>query len=396
MGGEIKIVITEKQDWKGIIHRCFRCGYCKFTHDFSDFNCPSYKKFRFETYSTGGRLWLIYGILNNEIAWSESIANAIYACTTCGNCTENCRFDKFNDFLVDFIEEARTEAAQSGFCPENQKFILERIENPENFNPFGESNSDNQELKKIYDLPDKAEWIYFIGCTSNYRQQQLRDATLRFLKKVEINFTLIDEHCCSSPLIRTGQKSIIPDLMNFNIDQLNDAGALKVICSCAGCYRTLKKDYEKLGADLGIEVYHTSELIKNLLDEGKIKFTSNFDKVVTYHDPCHLGRHMGLYEAPRDIIKSIPEIKFVEMKRNRSNAWCCGAGGGVKIGYPDWALEISKERLDEAKETDAAVLTSMCPFCKTNLKDANEKYHMGFEIIDLIELIDQLQIELNK
>ncbi|GAG85678.1 unnamed protein product, partial [marine sediment metagenome] len=208
--------------------------------------------------------------------------------------------------------------------------------------------------------------------------------------------TLIDEHCCTSPLIRTGQIDIVSDFMNYNINQINNTGASKVITSCAGCYRTLKKDYEKLGADLGFEVYHTGELIKTLLDEGKIKITSNYEKIVTYHDPCHLGRHMDMYEIPREIIQSIPGIKFIEMKRNRNNAWCCGAGGGVKIGYPDWALEISKERLEEAKETGATVLTSMCPFCKTNLADANKEFNMGFEIIDLIELIDQLKIEVSK
>ena len=381
------------QDWKDIIHRCFRCGYCKFTHNYSDFNCPSYKKYKFETYSTGGRMWLIYGLINNELKWSENLANVLYACTTCGNCTENCRFEKFNDFLVDFIEAARAEAFNNGFCPENQKPLLERTIDPKNYNPYGEKNSDNLDLKKKYELPDKAEWVYYIGCTSNYRQQDLRDATLRLLKKVKIDFTLIDEHCCTSPLIRTGQNQSVSDFMNYNLNQINNTGASKVITSCAGCYRTLKKDYEKFGADLGFEVLHTGELIKSLLDEGKIKITSKYDKIITYHDPCHLGRHMDMYDIPREIIQSIPEIKFIEMKRNRKNAWCCGAGGGVKIGYPEWALEISKERLEEAKETGATVLTSMCPFCKTNLNDANTKYNMGFEIIDLIELIDQLKIE---
>jgi len=384
------------QDWKDIVHRCFRCGYCKFTHNYSDFNCPSYKKYKFETYSTGGRMWLIYGLISNDLKWSQNLANVLYACTTCGNCTENCRFGKFKDFLVDIIEAARAEAFKNGYCPENQKILLERIVDPNNYNPYGEKNSDNTELKKKYNLPDKAEWVYYIGCTSNYRQQQLRDATLRLLKKIGINFTLIDEHCCTSPLIRTGQVDQVSDFMNYNINQINNAGASKVITSCAGCYRTLKKDYEKFGSDLGFEVLHTGELIKNLLVEKKIKITSNYEKIVTYHDPCHLGRHMDMYEIPREIIQSIPGIKFIEMKRNRNNSWCCGAGGGVKIGYPDWALEISKERLEEAKETEAMVLTSMCPFCKTNLSEANEKFNMGFEIVDLIELIDQLNIEVNK
>ena len=396
MGGESIITLSEKQDWRDIVHRCFRCGYCKFTHEYSDFNCPSYKKYRFETYSTGGRLWLIYGILSGETKWSEGLANALYACTTCGNCTENCRFDKFKDFLVDIIEAARVEAVENGFCPEKQKVLLERTENIENFNPYGEPNSDNTQLKREYDLQDDAEWVYFIGCTSNYRQKNLRDATLRFLKKANINFTLIDEHCCCSPIIRTGQINPIKDFMNYNITQINKTGAKKVITSCAGCYRTIKKDWLKMGADYDFEVFHTVELVKQLLDEGRIIFNSEFQKTVTYHDPCHLGRHVGMYETPREVYNKIPGIKLVEMRRNRENAWCCGAGGGVKIGYPEWSLEISKERLEEAKETGASVVSSVCPFCRTNLSDANEKYNMDFEVIDLIEILDKLDIDINK
>jgi len=394
LGGELIITTSEKQDWKDIVHRCFRCGYCKFTHDYSEFNCPSYKKYRFETYSTGGRLWLIYGVLSGEIPWTKYIANAIYACPTCGNCTENCRFEKFNDFLVDIIEAARAEAVDSGFCPERQKALLERTENPKNYNPYGEPNSDNVQLKEKYNLPDEAEWVYFIGCTSNYRQKNLRDATLRFLKKSNINFTLIDEHCCCSPIIRTGQINPVKDFINYNITQINNTGAKKVITSCAGCYRTLKKDWIKFGADYPFEVYHTVELVKQLVDEGKLKFKSEYKKTLTYHDPCHIGRHMGLYEVPREVYKQIPGINFVEMKRNKENAWCCGAGGGVKIGYPDWALEISKERLEEAKETGATVLSSVCPFCRTNLQDSNDKFDLGFEVIDLIEILDSLDFEI--
>ncbi len=390
------MTVQNEKDWKDIIHRCFRCGYCKFTYDYSDFNCPSYKKFRFETYSTGGRMWLTFGAINGDIEWSEGIANVLYACPTCGNCMENCRFEKFNFMLVDFIEAARAEANKNGFCPENQKFLLGRTTNKSYFNPYAEKNSDNEDLKIKHDLPDEAEWVYFIGCTSNYRQKDLRDATLRFLKKAGINFTLYDEHCCTSPLIRTGQLSPVNDFMNYNIQKIKAVGAKKVITSCAGCYRTLKNDFAKHGVDHDLEIYHTSELILQLLKEEKLKFSSEFHKKVTYHDPCHLGRHSGLYEEPREVYKQIPGIEFIEMKRNRENAWCCGAGGGVKIGYPDWSIEISKERLEEAKETGATIVSSTCPFCRTNLSDANKAFDMGFEVLDLVEIIDQLEYEVIK
>ncbi|MFX1277101.1 MAG: heterodisulfide reductase-related iron-sulfur binding cluster [Promethearchaeota archaeon] len=381
-------------DWKDIIHRCFRCGYCKYTYDFSEINCPSYKKYRFETYSTGGRLWLIYSLIKGELQWNSGVANVIYSCSTCGNCMENCRFDKFNHFLVDFIEMGRNEAVLNGFCPENHSNLLKRTMNPNYFNPYGEVNSDNDNLKEKYDLPDEAEWVYFIGCTSNYRQKNLRDATIAFLKKSSIDFTLIDEHCCTSPLLRTGQLNPVKDFMNYNIQEIFKAGASKVITSCAGCYRTLKEDFYKKGVEHNLEIYHVTEIINQFLKDKRIKFKSEFIKIITYHDPCHLGRHSNFYEPPREILKQIPGVSLIEMKRNKENAWCCGAGGGVKIGYPDWSVEISKERLDEAKQTGASIVVSTCPFCRTNLYDANKKFNMNFEILDLIELLDQLDYEI--
>jgi len=102
---------------------------------------------------------------------------------------------------------------------------------------------------------------------------------------------------------------------------------------------------------------------------------------------------MGIYEIPREIYKKIPGLKLVEMKRNRNFAWCCGAGGGVKIGYPEWALEISKERLEEAKETGATVISSTCPFCRTNLSDAAQTYKFDMEILDIMEIIDKLEFK---
>lgn len=386
----------EKMDWKDIIHRCFRCGYCKFTHDYGEVNCPSYKKYNFESYSTGGRLWLIYGLIKGEVEWNGRASDVLYACSTCGNCMENCRFDKFKHFLVDFIELGRAEAVKHGSCPEDQQKLLERTINTDYNNPYGEANSDNEALKTEYGLPDEAEWVYFIGCTSNYRQKVLRDATLRFLKKARIDFTLIDEHCCTSPLIRTGQTEPVKDFMNYNMQKIQEAGASKVITSCAGCFRTFREDFAKQGVPHEFEIVHTSEVIKQLLDEHKLVFNSEYEATVTYHDPCHLGRHCGIYEIPRDVYKQIPGINLVEMERNRENAWCCGAGGGVKIGYPDWSVEISKERLDEAKKTGATVVSSTCPFCRTNLSDANDRFKMNFKVLDLVEIIDQLDYEIKE
>ena len=386
---EIKENLMGKEVLEMTFDRCIKCSTCKYSYKDFEKMCPSGEKFLFESYWASGRIRIIRGVLNGDLEWTEDLLDPIFACTTCGACMDACQAPHA-DYIVEMIEALRELAVKHIGPAENQKFLVTRCE--DSCNPYGDPNSDNAELKKEYDLPDKAEWVYFIGCTSNYRQTSLRDSTLRFLKKAGINFTLIDEHCCTSPMIRTGQLSIVDEYMKYNIDQIKNTGATKVITSCAGCYKTLSKDFERFGNGLEFEIYHSLELVKNLLDEKKIEFKSEFNKTVTYHDPCHLGRHMGVYELPREIYKQIPGLSLVEMKRNRNFAWCCGAGGGVKIGYPDWAIEISKDRLEEAQETGATVITSTCPFCKTNLADATTHYNFDFQVLDLMEILDQIEI----
>jgi heterodisulfide reductase subunit D len=380
-----------KESLELAFEHCIKCSTCKYSYKNFEKSCPSGEKFLFESYWASGRIRIIRGVLRGELEWTEELLDPIFACTTCGACMDSCQAPHA-DHIVEMIEALRELAVSKIGPAKNQQFLVSRCE--DNCNPYGEPNSDNEDLKKKYDLPDKAEWVYFIGCTSNYRQQSLRDATIRFLKKAKIDFTLIDEHCCTSPLIRTGQLNIVKDYMNYNIAQIKNVGATKVLTSCAGCYKTLMKDYKRFGKEMSFEIYHSLELVKQLLDKKKLKFKSSYEKTVTYHDPCHLGRHMGIYEMPREIYKQIPGLKLVEMKRNRNFAWCCGAGGGVKIGYPDWAIEVSKERLYEAKETGATIITSTCPFCKTNLKDANAAYNFDFEVLDLMEILDKVDLEI--
>jgi len=374
---------------------CIKCSTCKYSYKDFQKSCPSGEKFLFESFWASGRIRTMRGVLLGELEWDDSLKDSIFACPTCGACAESCQAPHA-DNIVDIIETLREIAVKKIGPAKNQEKLYERLNNTDFYNPYGEKNSDNRGLKEKYNLPEKAEWVYYIGCTSNYRQKSLRDSTIRFLKKANLTFTLIDEHCCTSPLIRTGQTSLSKEYMEYNIEQIKKTGAKKVITSCAGCYRTLKKDFLKFGIDYDFEVYHTVELIKELIDQKKLQFKSRFNKIVTYHDPCHLGRHMNIYEVPREVYNQIPGLKLVEMKRNRNFAWCCGAGGGVKIGYPEWALEISKERLEEALETGATVLSSVCPFCRTNLSDANKEFNKGLEVIDLVEIIDNLDFEVKE
>ena len=220
--------------------------------------------------------------------------------------------------------------------------------------------------------------LYFRGCTAREKLTSISKATERILRIAKIDYeTLEDEKCCGSVLLRTGFLDDAIEQMNGN---LKDFEGKVILTSCAGCYKTLKEDYKKyLGVDL--KVIHISQLLEQLIKENKINLKGNKDLKVTYHDSCHLGRHAGEYEAPRNVINSIS--KLVEMENNREKARCCGSGGGVKSAYGDLSNSISDLRIREAKETEADLLVSACPFCELNLSQNSD----DFEVLDLSEFV---------
>jgi Fe-S oxidoreductase len=212
--------------------------------------------------------------------------------------------------------------------------------------------------------------LYFRGCTAREKEKNIASTTETLLKTAGIQYEILeDEKCCGSVLLRTGFKEEAKEHMAKN---LKDFKGKLILTSCAGCYKTLTQDYE------GLDVIHISQLIDKLINEGKIKFTKK-DLNLTYHDPCHLGRHSGVYEPPRSVIKEIANL--TEMKNIKENSSCCGAGGGVKSSYPELAKTIANRRIAEAKDTGADILITSCPFCKLNLKNSS------LEVLDLTEFL---------
>jgi len=186
---------------------------------------------------------------------------------------------------------------------------------------------------------------------------------------------LQDERCCGSPLLRTGYRDAAKKRAEELVSRIEASRAERVVTSCAGCFRTLKIDYPQIVGKLPFEVLHVSEVLKELISEKKLKIGS-FEKTVTWHDPCHLGRHTKVYEAPREVIATY--APFIEMEWNKENSRCCGAGGGFRKSWRDLSITISQERIREAKEVGAEVLVTCCPFCTFNFKEAG-----GIEIYDL-------------
>lgn len=230
--------------------------------------------------------------------------------------------------------------------------------------------------------------IYFRGCVVRDKLHKISDATETLLKKADVDYTiLVDEGCCGSFLKRTGFTDDAHEVMEETLKQLKKAGDQKIIVSCAGCYNTLKNDYKDL-FDVELDVVHSSEFFNQLRKEGRLKLNKSSRKV-TYHDPCHLGRHSGIYGDPRELIGSLCEL--VEMEKNMEHSRCCGAGAGVKSAFPDTAKEIGNLRIHDAEDTGAEILVTSCSFCILNLEDALDS-HNGLKscisgVVDISELI---------
>jgi Fe-S oxidoreductase len=318
------------------------------------------------------------------LEWDDSLLNSIFACTTCGNCEIQC-LAPHKDHIVEIIEELRVKAVeQLGALPQHVKFH-DRVET--NHNPYGEEHH-NRQLVEVHNLPTQADTVYFIGCTANYRETKIRDATISLLKKAGVDFTIVDEYCCSSPLLRTGQLDLFNELAQHNVNALVEAGAKRVVTSCAGCFRTLSHDYPKHGIEIPIDVIHFSNLLRDLLGKKELIAKKVNQRLrVTYHDPCHLGRHMNVYDTPREVLALLP-VELFEMSPTRENSWCCGAGGGSKAAYGDWSMETAATRIGHAKELNVDYIVTACPFCVRNLTDACDDTCP--EVIDLAELVDML------
>lgn len=232
--------------------------------------------------------------------------------------------------------------------------------------------------------------LYFRGCVVREKLPGISHATEKILNLAGIDYTLLDnESCCGSFLMRTGFKKDAEEVMKENFQAILASDEKTVLVSCAGCYNTLKNDYKSF-FDVDLNVIHTSELIKDLIDGNRIQ-VKPIEKTVTYHDPCHLGRHSGIYEEPRDIIKTSTEL--VEMVRNRERSRCCGAGSGVKSAFPELALDVADKRIQDAEETNAEILVTTCSFCILNLKNAVEtrenrnKKGSDIKVMDITELV---------
>ncbi|MBQ2227091.1 MAG: succinate dehydrogenase/fumarate reductase iron-sulfur subunit, partial [Methanobrevibacter sp.] len=221
---------------------------------------------------------------------------------------------------------------------------------------------------------------FFTGCMVDYKFPELGHALVKVLKENGIDIDVPEgQVCCGSPLLRTGQTDIVQELVDKNKEVFKDYDTIITICS--GCGATLKNNHPQFGSDLN--VMDISEFLEDKIDASKLK---EVKMKVTYHDPCHLGRGQGIKDAPRNIIEMIPGVEFEEMKYP---CQCCGAGGGIKSGKPDIALDLSKSKAEMIKDTGAENVITICPFCELNLQDGLDA--IGCEDIKSMHILKLLE-----
>jgi Fe-S oxidoreductase len=378
-----------------IIHRCFRCGYCKFPQDWEDVdNCPAYARHRLESYSNGGRLWLIRAWITGEIEWSPHLADIVYSCVACKNCEEKCPLS-FSDNILNMVIAARNEMVDQGLVPQAVKKYLENVQL--HGNPYGLAAKKRSDWIQGFsiELYKDQEFLFYVGSEGAYdtRAQLAARALAGLLQKAGVSFGILgnNETDDGNDVEILGEDALAEMLVEKNISTINKSGAKKIITLSPHAYNAIKNIYPRFGAVF--EVYHYTQILSALIRDGKIQAPELANTVITYHDPCFLGRWNDEYKAPRKVLQSIPGVQMVEMGRNKKSALCCGGGSGgfytdMLGGSPDSPARI---RVRQAVETGANILAVACPNCLIMLEDAIKAE--GLEKKLLVRDISELLID---
>jgi len=320
------------EKWGEVIYDCGHCRICSLA-DYHKIGealtiCPSGEYFGFEAYYPPGRNELVRGIIEGSVKPSNKALEVAFACQVCNGCNAMCKPHTYFGFSIKdhsaLYEDLREALVLAGYIPEKHLEFGEWIE--KDHNPYFETHESRFDWLEEGLTRKDAEVLYFTGCTSSYRQKNIAKATVNALNKAGVSFDVLreEEWCCGSPLLRTGQREKAIEVARHNVEAIKKRGIKTVVTSCAGCYRTLKVDYPILLGKRSVkfDVIHTSQLFVSMLDEKKVSL-ENMGLDVTYHDPCHLGRHMevydkAVYEEPRDVLGLIANIH--EMPRNREKS----------------------------------------------------------------------------
>ncbi|HMB30678.1 MAG TPA: (Fe-S)-binding protein [Desulfohalobiaceae bacterium] len=381
--------------YKEILHRCFRCGYCKLPSDYSDINCPSYLKYGFESFSPGGRMWLIRAWLDLQIQNSPRLQEIFFSCATCNNCVENCPFSKFKDQILKAFISAKEEMVNQGTVPASVRDYLTILY--EHDNPYKISQKKRRDWAEGLQVPDYAgqEFLFYVGDVGSFdsRGREIACSVANLLKHLNISFGILGskEGPDGNEANALGETELFEYLAKKNIQTFNQHGVTKVITLSPHSYNTFKNEYPELGSSF--QVFHYTQILASHLSQTSLagQQEPGLTKRITFHDPCYLGRHNQDYQSPRDILHLLPSLELTEMRRNRSNALCCGGGGGnfftdLVCSGPETSAKV---RAKEADEIGAEILVTCCPICTIILEDAvkSQGLDQQIQVKEISELI---------
>ena len=374
-----EIIDVIKESGGDAFKLCYQCGLC-------DTVCPWNKVKTFSMRKI---------VRQATFGLTEIESEEMWQCATCGKCPQLCpRGVK----IIECGVSLRRIATEYGVFPGSAEPIP-AISGSLN----GHGNPLNEERKEranwaeglsVKTFTEGMEFLYFPGCYLCYdpRLKKVARATASILNKAGIEFGILGEkeNCCGESIRKTGDEELFKRLAKENIKTFIDHGVKKILVSSPHCYHTFKNEYPEFMVDF--EVFHVSQYLFELVNEGRLEITKEYGKKVTYHDPCYLGRHNGIYDAPRETLKKIPGLELIEMPDSLQDSLCCGGGGGrIWMDTPK-GERFSDLRLEQANGVGAEVLVTACPYCITNFEDS--KLSMtdsgALEIKDITEIIQEV------
>jgi len=312
-----------------------------------------------------------------------------WRCMTCGLCTSRC---PRGVPIMDIQRAVRKVLVVSGMEPASLHSALASLASLGNpWSQPAEKRTDWTESLEVKYFSQGTELLYFPCCTSAYdpRARNIARSTARILKAAGADFGILGESevCCGESARKAGSEELFQNLAGTNIKSFKDRGVARILTSSPHCYHSLRNDYPSLGGRF--EVVHITEYMDELLARGKLKFSNVIKTRVAYHDPCYLGRHSGVYDAPRNVLRSIPGVELVEMPDNRQTALCCGGGGGRIWQESKKGERFTDLRMDQARGVAAQVMATACPYCLINFEASHDEScdDGALQVKDVTELV---------
>lgn len=352
---------------------CYQCGIC-------DGVCPWNRVRQFSMRKL---------VRQATFGLTEIEQEDIWRCTTCGTCPPRCpRGVK----QIELGVSLRRIATEYGAFPDSVKPIITVSDSlMAEGNPFSmerAKRADWAEGLSVKTFAEGMEILYFPGCYLSYdpRLKKVAAATVRILNKAGVDFGILGskESCCAESIRKTGNEALFKRLARENIKAFIDHGVKKILVSSPHCLHTFKNEYPEF--NVHFEIVHISQFLSELIDDGRLKPARAYEKKITWHDPCYLGRHNNIFDAPREVLESISEL--VEMESHRENSFCCGGGGGRIWMETPKAERFADLRLKQAVDVGAEVLVTACPYCITNFTDSS--LGQNIEVKDITEVVREV------